>query len=71
MKNSRQSKKKLSQHDIQLLEQINEIDRRWGYLRWLDISALAEQLEDKQERERWNRTCISYNHTEEYFAMNI
>ena len=62
------SRNKLSQHDERLLAQINDIDRRWGYLRWLDISALAEQLEDEQEREHWSRTCIRYNHTEEYFA---
>ena len=68
MKNSR---KKVSQHDERLLAQINEIDSRWGYLRWMDISALAEQLEDAEERERWNRTCISYYHTDEYFANRI
>ena len=59
---------RLSEHDEKILEKIREIDERWGYLRWLDISALADELESKEQREYWNRICISYNHTEEYYA---
>ena len=62
------SKRELSQHDKDLLAKIHEIDDRWGYLRWPDISALAEKLEDTKEKEYWEKTCIRYNHTDEYFA---
>ena len=58
----------LSTHDKELLARIREIDERWGYIRWPDISALADELEDESEREKWNKVCIRYNHTEEYYA---
>ena len=57
--------KQLSKHDEDILRQIREIDEEWGWLRWPDISHLADQLEDEDVKKMWNRICISYNHYEE------
>ena len=57
--------KQLSQHDEALLKQIRQIDDEWGWARWPEISHLAQQLEDEETKQMWNRTCIHYNHLEE------
>ena len=54
----------LSQHDQDLLKRIKNLDQ-FGYTEWPEIIHLANQLEDKNERDFWNRVCIRYNHLEE------
>ena len=58
----------MSEHDEIILDQIRKIDERWGYLRWLDIYALAEELDDECERDKWYKICTRYCHDEEYYA---
>lgn len=58
----------LSEHDKEILIQIREIDNEYKWTRWLDIAVLANELEDKKEKEYWHRICSRYNHIEEYYA---
>lgn len=55
----------LSEHDKKLLRKINTLDEEWGWSRWPDIVALAEQLEDEEHRTFWLRQGSHYNHMEE------
>lgn len=55
----------LSEHDRKLLKRIDTLDEEWGYLRWPDIVALAEQLEDEEHKAFWLRQGSHYNHMEE------
>lgn len=55
--------KKLSEHDKELLKRIEQLDEHWA--NWPLIIHLANQLEDRDEYEKWNRRCITYNHLEE------
>lgn len=58
----------MSEHDETILDQIRKIDERWGYLRWLDIYVLSEELEDEEERKKWDKICTRYSHDDEYYA---
>lgn len=44
---------KLSDHDAKLLAKLRDIDERNIDSFWPEMYALAEQLEDKTEREKW------------------
>lgn len=66
-----EQEKKLSQHDIELLKKIRQIDEEWGWVNWPEIAHLADQLEDEEERKRWIRTCSHYNHIEEASVGNL
>lgn len=46
--------------DSEILEKIEALDAKWGYLRWPDIMALADQLSNPEEREKWQNTCKDY-----------
>lgn len=53
--------KQLSEHDKKLIEEIETIRREWGWVRWPDIAALAQELEDEDERKAWENTCKNYS----------
>lgn len=55
---------KLSEHDKELISRVRRLDDL-GYIRWPEISHLADQLEDKETKEFWNDVCKHYNHMEE------
>ena len=55
---------KLSEHDKELISRIRKLDD-YGYIKWPEISHLADQLEDSSWREYWNDVCKHYNHMEE------
>ena len=50
----------LSEHDSNLVRQIEELNERYGWTHWPDMSALAEQLDDQATRDFWNNTCKAY-----------
>ena len=52
-------KKKLSQHDIEIVKKLRYYNDEWGYRRWPEMSALADQLEKEEEKARWKNTCKS------------
>ena len=56
--------KQFSEHDKGLLSRIRRLDE-YGYHNWPEISHLAGQLEDEEEKARWKRICAHYNHLEE------
>lgn len=56
--------KVLSEHDKKLLARIKYLDQ-FGYIEWPEMSHLANQLDDKDEKDFWNRVCAHYNHLEE------
>ena len=60
--------RELSHSDKQILNKINDIDSKWGWLRWLDIVVLAEQLSDESMKNYWISKCNRYNHIEEYYS---
>lgn len=51
--------KQLSQHDIEIIKQLRYYEEEWGYTRWPEMSALANQLEDEEEKKSWKSTCKS------------
>lgn len=55
--------KQLSEHDKELLKKIERLDEHWS--NWPEIIHLASQLEDRDEYEKWNSICKTYNHLEE------
>lgn len=57
--------KELSKHDSKVLAQIRAIDDEWGWMRWSDISDLASQLENDDERAMWSDICKHYSHLAE------
>lgn len=54
----------LSEKDKALIRKMNVLDEE-SYTNWPAIMHLANQLEDKDEYERWNSKCKMYNHLEE------
>lgn len=54
----------LSDHDKKLVDKIRKLDE-YGYIRWCEISHLADQLEDEETKKFWNDVCKHYNHMEE------
>ena len=59
-----QQKKQLSEHDKKILVRIEELNEH-GYVVWPNIQSLADQLENKELKERWTSICTRYNHLEE------
>ena len=47
----------LSEHDKAIVAKIEQLQDQWGWTRWPDMSALAEDLEDEKEKARWGRVC--------------
>ncbi len=58
-------KQELNEHDNKLLEKIEAIDKKQGWLGWMEIMALAQELQDEKERKHWHHVCVRYNHREE------
>lgn len=58
--------KQLSPHDRHIEDQIQEIDKKFGWLRWTEISSLADKFEDEEYKRFWHTECVRYNHIEEY-----
>lgn len=56
--------KVLSGHDMHIVEELKSLESR-GYMFWPEIQHLANQLEDEQERRRWDGVCRRLYHKEE------
>lgn len=54
----------LSEHDQKLLDKIAQLDEG-GYVNWVYILDLSEQLHDEEYRKYWHNVCVRYNHIEE------
>ena len=53
----------MTDHDRQLVDRLNELDL--NYNNWPEMSDIAEQLEDAEERAFWHRRCVHLYHLEE------
>lgn len=49
----------LSEHDKAIVAKIEILQEQWGWLRWPDMSALADKLENEKEKAKWHRICKS------------
>ena len=57
--------------DEELIKRMKALDDEWGYTRWPEIAALAEQLRDEEEKKKWNATCVRYSLYERAMAGDL
>ena len=50
----------LSKHDLDIIQQIEEIRDTYGWSRWHEIALLAKNLKCEKEKNLWLKICKEY-----------